>query len=130
MFCEVTPIVRDDNELAFDALILPSLIDTHIHIESNILTPAQFAKIDVRYGTTSAVCDLHEIANVLGIEVVEFMIKNDSQVPFNFYFTAPSCVPATPFETSGCSLGVSEINYLLQKDEIIGLTKMINSRSY
>ena len=127
MFSEVTPIVvTDDTELDFDGLVLPGLIDAHIHIESSMLTPAQFAKIAVRYGVTSAVCDPHEIANVLGIEGVEFMIENASQVPFNFYFTAPSCVPATPFETSGCSLGVSEIEYLLQKDEIIGLGEMMN----
>ena len=127
MFSEVTPIVvTDDTELDFDGLVLPGLIDAHIHIESSMLTPAQFAKIAVRYGVTSAVCDPHEIANVLGIEGVEFMIENASQVPFNFYFTAPSCVPATPFETSGYSLGVSEIEYLLQKDEIIGLGEMMN----
>ena len=127
LFSQVTPIVvTDDNELDFDGLVLPGLIDAHIHIESSMLTPAQFAKIAVRYGVTSAVCDPHEIANVLGIEGVEFMIENASQVPFNFYFTAPSCVPATPFETSGCSLGVSEIEYLLQKDEIIGLGEMMN----
>ena len=127
LFSQITPIVvTDDTELDFDGLVLPGLIDAHIHIESSMLTPAQFAKIAVRYGVTSAVCDPHEIANVLGIEGVEFMIDNASQVPFNFYFTAPSCVPATPFETSGCTLGVSEIDYLLQKDEIIGLGEMMN----
>ena len=82
-----------------------------------MITPAQFAKIAVRHGTTSVVCDPHEIANVLGIEGIELMIENAKKVPFNFYFTAPSCVPATPFETSGAILDSSDIELLLKKED-------------
>ena len=76
----------------FPGLMMPGFIDSHIHIESSMVSPAQFARVAVRHGTTSVVCDPHEIANVLGIEGVEAMIENASKVPFNFYFTAPSCV--------------------------------------
>ena len=107
-------------------LVVPGFIDSHIHIESSMVTPAQFAKIAVRHGTTGVICDPHEIANVLGIEGVEAMIENAKQVPFNFFFTAPSCVPATAFETSGAILDSSDIEYLLKKDEIVALGEMMN----
>ena len=127
LFKEVTPItISEDSVIDVNGLMVPGLIDSHIHIESTMLTPAQFAKIAVRHGTTAAVCDPHEIANVLGIEGVEAMIENAKQVPFNFYFTAPSCVPATSFETSGAILDSSDIEYLLQKDEIVALAEMMN----
>ena len=103
LFKEVTPITVSEKEIVnvdVKGLMLPGFIDSHIHIESSMITPAQFAKIAVRHGTTGVVCDPHEIANVLGIEGVEAMIENAKQVPFNFFFTAPSCVPATGFETS------------------------------
>ena len=100
LFKEVTPITLDEKyEVDVEGLIVPGFIDSHIHIESSMITPAQFARIAVRHGTTAVVCDPHEIANVLGIDGVEAMIENAKQVPFNFYFTAPSCVPATSFET-------------------------------
>ncbi len=127
VFEEIVPIVLDDNiEVDVEGLLVPGFIDSHIHIESSMLTPAQFAKIAVRHGTTSVICDPHEIANVCGIEGIEFMIDNASQVPFNFYFSAPSCVPATEFETSGAVLGPDEIEFLLQKDEIVALGEMMN----
>ncbi|WP_406537111.1 adenine deaminase [Methanobrevibacter sp.] len=124
---EITPIfVDEDTVLDMPGLMMPGFIDSHIHIESSMLTPAQFAKIAVRHGTTGVVCDPHEIANVLGIAGIEAMIKNAKQVPFNFFFSAPSCVPATPFETSGAVLNSSDINYLLKKDEIVALGEMMN----
>ena len=127
LFKEITPITLDEKYLVdVEGLMVPGFIDSHIHIESSMLTPAQFAKIAVRHGTTAVVCDPHEIANVLGIEGVEAMIDNAKQVPFNFYFAAPSCVPATPFETSGAILGASDIEYLLKKDEIVALGEMMN----
>ena len=127
VFKQIVPIMDDGNvEVDVEGLMLPGFIDSHIHIESSMVTPAQFAKIAVRHGTTSVVCDPHEIANVSGIEGIEFMIENASQVPFNFYFTAPSCVPATSFETSGAILDSSEIEYLLKKDEIVALGEMMN----
>ncbi|MBO7713742.1 MAG: adenine deaminase [Methanobrevibacter sp.] len=129
IFKEVTPITVSEKEIVnvdVKGLMLPGFIDSHIHIESSMVTPAQFAKIAVRHGTTSVVCDPHEIANVLGIEGVEAMIENAKQVPFNFFFTAPSCVPATGFETSGAVLDSSDIEYLLKKDEIVALGEMMN----
>lgn len=127
IFEEITPISVDcEIELDVEGLLLPGFIDSHIHIESSMLTPAQFAKIAVMHGTTSVVCDPHEIANVCGIEGIEFMIENASQVPFNFYFSAPSCVPATSFETSGTVLNSENIESLLKKDEVVSLGEMMN----
>lgn len=127
IFKEIIPIdVSPETKMDVDGLVLPGFIDSHIHIESSMLTPAQFAKIAVRHGTTSVVSDPHEIANVCGIDGIEFMIENGSQVPLNFYITAPSCVPATSFETSGAVLDSSDIEYLLKKDEIVALGEMMN----
>ncbi len=106
--------------------ILPGLIDAHIHIESSMLTPSAFARLAVVHGTVATVSDPHEIANVLGIKGVEYMIANGNSVPFKFYFGAPSCVPATGFETSGATLNEAEIDYLLQKPEIKYLAEMMN----
>ena len=127
IFKEILPItVSEETKIDVDGLLVPGFIDAHIHIESSMLTPQQFAKIAVRHGTTAVVCDPHEIANVAGIEGVEFMIDNASGVPFNFYFTASSCVPATAFETSGAVLDSEDIKYLLEKDEVVGLAEMMN----
>ena len=124
---EITPIfIDEDTKLDMPGLMMPGFIDSHIHIESSMMTPAQFAKVAVRHGTTGVVCDPHEIANVLGIEGIEAMIENAKQVPFKFFFSAPSCVPATPFETSGAVIDSSDINYLLKKDEIVALGEMMN----
>lgn len=127
IFKEIVPIhVTEETKIDVEGLMLPGFIDSHIHIESSMMTPAQFAKIAVRHGTTAVVCDPHEIANVCGIEGIEFMIENASTVPFNFYFAAPSCVPATAFETSGAILDSDDIEFLLQKDEIVALAEMMN----
>lgn len=127
IFKEVIPItVTEGESVDIQGLVLPGFIDSHIHIESSMLTPAQFARIAVRHGTTGVVCDPHEIANVLGIEGIESMIENAKSVPFNFNFTAPSCVPATSFETSGATLDSSDIEYLLKKDEVVALGEMMN----
>ena len=126
IFKHIIPLMDENVEVDVEGLIVPGFIDSHIHIESSMLTPAQFAKIAVRHGTTSVVCDPHEIANVCGIDGIEFMIENASHVPLNFYFSAPSCVPATSFETSGAILDSSDIEVLLQKDEIVALGEMMN----
>ena len=127
IFKQIVPIMVDgETKVDVEGLMLPGFIDSHIHIESSALTPAQFAKVAVMHGTTSVVCDPHEIANVSGIDGIEFMIENASAVPFNFYFSAPSCVPATSFETSGAVLNSDEIEYLLQKDEVVALGEMMN----
>lgn len=111
---------------AEERYILPGFIDSHIHIESSMLTPSEFARLAVVHGTVGAICDPHEIANVLGVPGVEFMLKNAESVPFKFLFGAPSCVPATPFETAGATFGSEEIETLLDKDGIGFLAEMMN----
>lgn len=106
--------------------ILPGLIDAHIHIESSMLIPSEFARLAVVHGTVGTVSDPHEIANVLGVPGVLFMIRNGSKVPFKFCFGAPSCVPATTFETAGATLGVEEVRELLSLKEIGYLSEMMN----
>ncbi len=106
--------------------ILPGLIDAHIHIESSMLVPTEFARVAVVHGTVATVSDPHEIANVLGMRGVEFMLENAGQTPFKFHFSAPSCVPATPFETAGAELSASEIETLLQRQDIVSLSEMMN----
>lgn len=128
-FKEVMPIAtfnEEDLDLDYDGILIPGFIDAHIHIESTMLTPANFAKAVLVNGTTSVVADPHEIANVLGVEGIDFMINNGKNVPFDFYFTAPSCVPATEFETSGASIDASDIDDLLNRDEIVALGEMMN----
>ncbi len=106
--------------------ITPGFIDSHVHIESSMLTPAQFARMAVVHGTVATISDPHEIANVCGIEGVEFMITDGNQVPLKFYFGAPSCVPATIFETAGDIITVEDIDQLLQRSEIKYLSEMMN----
>jgi len=106
--------------------ILPGLIDAHVHIESSMLLPSEFARLAVVHGTVATVSDPHEIANVLGIRGVNFMIANGKKSPFKFFFGAPSCVPATPFETSGASLDVADTVALLAQPDIWYLSEMMN----
>lgn len=106
--------------------ILPGFIDAHIHIESSMLAPAVFARAAVVHGTVATVSDPHEIANVMGIEGVRYMIANGQKVNFKFFFGAPSCVPATPFETAGGKISVEETHTLLQEKEIYYLSEMMN----
>ena len=113
-------------EEACSSYIMPGFIDAHVHIESSMLAPSEFARLAVRHGTVATVSDPHEIANVLGIEGVEFMLDNAERVNFKFYFGASPCVPATPFETSGAMLGVEEIKTLLQKPQIKYLSEVMN----
>jgi adenine deaminase len=109
-----------------DHFISPGFIDAHVHIESSMLVPSEFARIAVVHGTVATVSDPHEIANVLGAAGVEFMIENARHTPFHFYFGAPSCVPATVFETAGAALGSSEVDLLLSRPEIKYLSEMMN----
>ncbi|MCW3088750.1 MAG: ade [Sediminibacterium sp.] len=106
--------------------ILPGFVDSHVHIESSMLVPSEFARLAVVHGTVGTVSDPHEIANVCGMEGVEFMISNGKQVPFKFNFGAPSCVPATIFETAGAALDSDDVKKLLAKDEIRYLSEMMN----
>jgi len=116
--------IRETAE-ADSQIILPGLVDAHIHIESSMLVPTEFARLAVTHGTVAAVCDPHEIANVLGIAGVEFMLENAGQSPFKFYFGAPSCVPATPFETAGAAIELADIEKLFS-DGLKFLSEMMN----
>ena len=106
--------------------LLPGFIDAHVHIESSMLTPSEFAKLAVVHGTVATISDPHEIANVCGTSGVEYMIKNSKQVSFKFYFGAPSCVPATVFETAGDALNATAVDRLLANDDIYYLSEMMN----
>lgn len=106
--------------------ILPGFIDAHVHIESSMLTPVQFARLAVVHGTVGTVSDPHEIGNVLGVKGVEYMIEDSRRVPFKFCFGAPSCVPATTFETAGATISVKEVRQLLALKEIGYLAEMMN----
>ncbi|KAF0128280.1 MAG: adenine deaminase [Bacteroidetes bacterium] len=121
---KIQSIVKED--VSETKYILPGLIDAHIHIESSMLTPSAFARLAVVHGTVATVSDPHEIANVLGIDGVDFMIENGRTVPFKFYFGAPSCVPATGFESAGAVLGVEEMEQLMSRPEIHYMAEMMN----
>ena len=110
----------------FDTYILPGFVDAHIHIESSMLVPSEFAKIALTHGTVATVSDPHEIANVLGVKGVEFMIENGLKVPLKFSFGAPSCVPATSFETAGAVIDSDDIKKLLENPNIKYLAEMMN----
>lgn len=106
--------------------ILPGFVDAHVHVESSMLVPSEFARIAVTHGTVGTISDPHEIANVLGVAGVDYMIDNAKQVPFHFYFGAPSCVPATNFETAGAIIDSNDIDALLSRKEIVYLAEMMN----
>lgn len=106
--------------------IIPGIIDAHVHIESSMLVPQEFANMAVKHGTVATVSDPHEIANVMGLEGVKFMINDSKKVPFKFYFGAPSCVPATGFETSGFTISADDIYALLKNKDIYYLSEMMN----
>ncbi len=106
--------------------IMPGFVDAHVHIESSMLVPSEFARMAVLHGTVATISDPHEIANVLGIEGVRFMIENAKEVPFKFHFGAPSCVPATAFETAGGIIDAAGIEQLMSEPEIFYLAEMMN----
>ena len=106
--------------------LLPGFVDAHVHIESSLLVPSEFARLAVMHGTVATVSDPHEIANVLGVQGVEYMIANGKKTPFKFFFGAPSCVPATVFETAGDEVTVADIEKLMKRDEVLYLAEMMN----
>ena len=110
----------------FEHYILPGFIDSHVHIESSMLIPSEFARLAVVHGTVATVSDPHEIANVCGLKGVEYMIENGKTVPFKFNFGAPSCVPATILETAGASITADDIETLMRRDDILYLSEMMN----
>jgi len=118
--------ITEDSSVQENSYILPGLIDAHIHIESSMLIPSEFARLASVHGTVATVSDPHEIANVLGAEGVDYMIDNGNKVPFKFFFGAPSCVPATPFETSGAALDSFAVEKLLEREDVKYLSEMMN----
>ncbi len=121
---KIASIVEKEHNI--NHYILPGFVDAHIHIESSMLVPSEFAKIAVKHGTVSTVSDPHEIANVLGVEGVEFMISNGKKVQFKFNFGAPSCVPATSFESAGAIINSDDIKTLMANPDIKYLAEMMN----
>ncbi|WP_256012500.1 adenine deaminase [Desertivirga xinjiangensis] len=118
--------VEERGAAAAAPYIMPGFIDAHVHIESSMLVPAQFARLAVVQGTVATISDPHEIANVCGMEGVTYMIENGLTVPFKFHFGVPSCVPATSFETAGATINVNDVDSLLQRDDILYLSEMMN----
>ncbi|OYU65092.1 MAG: adenine deaminase [Cytophagaceae bacterium BCCC1] len=119
-------IVRVKEEMPDVPYFLPGFVDAHVHIESSMLSPSQFGKMAVVHGTVGTVSDPHEIANVLGTKGIEFMIENGEKIPFKFCFGAPSCVPATEFETAGAVVSKKDIEYLMAHPKIGYLAEMMN----
>ena len=115
-----------ESDKEYDNYILPGLIDAHVHIESSMLVPTGFARAAVKNGTVATVSDPHEIANVMGVMGIEYMIENSKKTPFKFHFGAPSCVPATPFETSGAVINSDDIKKLMSSPDIYYLAEMMN----
>jgi adenine deaminase len=118
---EITPLPSAEQRF-----IMPGFIDAHIHIESSMVPPSEFARMAVCHGTVATVSDPHEIANVMGVEGIDYMIRSGKRGHFKFYFGAPSCVPATPFETSGFTLDAQAIETLMARDDIYYLSEMMN----
>ena len=106
--------------------LAPGFMDAHLHIESSMLTPSHLAPSLLIKGTTTIVSDPHEIANVKGLEGIRFMLKDSRSIPFDIFFTAPSCVPATPLETSGATLTATDLRSLLEEPRVLGLAEVMN----
>jgi len=123
---KISLITKEGEFKQGESYILPGFIDSHVHIESSMLVPSEFAKLAVVHGTVGTISDPHEIANVCGIEGVKYMIENSKTVPFKCTFGAPSCVPATIFETAGATLNASDVDQLLQLPEIKYLSEVMN----
>ena len=121
---KITKIKKNSNK--YENYVLPGFIDSHVHIESSMLVPSEFARLAVVHGTVATVSDPHEIANVLGIKGIRYMIENGKHVPFKFYFGASSCVPATTFETAGAELTPNDIRELFEKDGLHYMSEMMN----
>lgn len=128
MFVEegrIVSILHEEQKI-YNQYILPGFVDAHVHIESSMLVPSEFARLATVHGTVATVSDPHEIANVLGLTGILFMLTNAAQTPFEIAFGAPSCVPATPYETAGASVSPQEISQLLKQYGISYLSEMMN----
>jgi adenine deaminase len=121
---KIVDILRQNH--GYRTALIPGFVDAHIHIESSMLTPSEFARVAVINGTVATVSDPHEIANVLGVNGVRYMVEDAERAPVKFYFGAPSCVPVSPFETSGACIGPDQVEELLRLDEIRYLGEVMN----
>lgn len=119
-------IIKEDLSIQDEQFIIPGLIDSHIHIESSMLTPLEYSKVALKHGVLGAITDPHEIANICGIDGVDFMIKNSNKTPMKIYTGAPSCVPATLFETSGAVIDSTDIEGLFKNQLCSHLSEMMN----
>jgi len=120
---EITHLGNEDSTAHY---LIPGFIDAHVHIESSMLTPVEFSRLATRHGTVASVSDPHEIANVMGLDGIHFMFENAALTPFKIFFGAPSCVPATPFETTGATLKVAKLESLFKAHEVSYLSEMMN----
>ncbi len=120
----ITSIEKDTHQ--YETYLMPGFVDAHIHVESSMLPPSEFARIAVTHGTVATVSDPHEIGNVLGVAGVDFMIADGKRVPFTFAWGAPSCVPATTFETAGAIIDPHDVEQLMQRPEIKYLSEVMN----
>ena len=118
--------IRQTSSVDAPGFLSPGLVDAHVHLESSMLAPAEFARIAVIHGTVGTVSDPHEIANVLGLEGVRVMQRLAAGTPCKIHFGIPSCVPATPFETAGATLGPAEVEQLCQDPSLLYLSEMMN----
>lgn len=123
---KIKSITRLEDPTLLPHYIIPGFVDAHVHVESSMLVPSEFARLAVRHGTVGTVSDPHEIANVLGIKGVEYMLENAAQVPFKFNFGAPSCVPATSFESAGAVIDPEGVAQLLARPDIKYLAEVMN----
>lgn len=122
-------VYYQDGEEVYDAAglyLIPGLIDAHVHIESSMLSPSEYARAVLLHGTTTVICDPHEIANVMGMEGIRYILESSKYMPLNLFVTASSCVPATRLETSGATLSAKEIEEILSWERVIGLAEMMN----
>jgi len=117
--------ITKSNEV-YSNYIIPGFVDAHVHIESSMLTPSEFSRLSIQHGTLATISDPHEIANVSGLEGIEFMLKDAESTPLKIHFNAPSCVPATGFETSGAIIDSKTIKSLLERDKIVALGELMN----
>ena len=118
--------VQRDEKLRCEHYLIPGFVDSHVHVESSMLCPYEFSKMAVSHGTLGALCDPHEIANVLGKKGIDYMIENGRDAPCRLYFGAHSCVPATPFESSGASLKGEDISLLFDTHKLYHLAEVMN----
>ncbi len=118
--------VREEPGRPCERFLLPGFIDAHVHVESSMMVPSEFARFAVTHGTVATVSDPHEIANVLGAEGVQLMVENGRRVPFKFHFGAPACVPATPFETAGATLDAAAVRGLFERFGLRYLSEVMN----